>query len=69
MGWNGGGDRVAKRSARVHPDSLGNLFDLNTLRARATEVSSDPQMSESDRKVISEFLDAWARADSKDDSD
>jgi predicted KAP-like P-loop ATPase len=69
MGWNGGGDRVAKRSARVHPDSLANLFDLDTLRARATEVSNDPQTSESDRKVISEFLDAWARADSKDDND
>lgn len=69
MGWNGGGDRVAKRSAKVHPDSFGNLFDLNALRGRATEVSNDPQTSESDRKMVAEFLSAWARADNKDDND
>jgi predicted KAP-like P-loop ATPase len=69
MGWNGGGDRVAKRSARVHTDSLSNLFDLNALRARATEVGNDPQTPEADRKTVLEFLGAWERAENGDDSD
>lgn len=66
MGWNGGGDRVAKRSARVNPESLRDLFDLNMLRTRAIEVRDCSQTTDANRKVIAEFLDAWERAESKD---
>lgn len=69
MGWNGGGDRVAKRSARVHPDSMKDLFDLDLLRARAIKVRDDQRTPETERKEICEFLDAWERADVKDYDD
>ncbi len=65
MGWDGDGDRVAKRSARVNPAQLSNFFDLTVLRMRAQEVHDDPQTPETERKTLSEFLVAWAKADSK----
>lgn len=69
LGGVGGGDRVAKRSANVHPASLNDLVDLPTLRMRATEVRDHPQTTEADRQTLSEFLDAWARADRKGEKD
>ncbi len=67
MGWNGGGDRVAKRTAKVNPEAFSVLFDLNALRAHAIEVSVSLQTSEADRIVILEFLSAWTKADNEDD--
>ncbi|NJM50734.1 MAG: hypothetical protein HC843_07535 [Sphingomonadales bacterium] len=47
----------------------GSPFDLDMLHTRTAEVSNDLQTADSDRKVISEFLDAWANADNREDRD
>jgi predicted KAP-like P-loop ATPase len=67
MGMFGQGDLVAKRTARVSLESLRQFFEVEELRARVQEILDSREISENQRATLGEFLEAWDRADKKED--
>lgn len=67
-GFDGMGDRVARSSPRVHPESLAKLLDADRLRARVLELLASQELEASDRVALDQFIKGWD-ADRRDRND
>lgn len=63
MGFDGLGDRVAKRSTRASVESIETIMDRERFRARVEALAASIVLDEPDKKIVAEFLDAWKRRD------
>lgn len=62
MGMAGLGDAVATRNIQANVDSLDQILDKATLRARVEEVAGKG-LTGDQGSAVSEFLEAWRRRD------
>lgn len=62
-GFGGLGDLVAKRSDRVHVDTLDTLMDRDAFRSRLEQLNAEQRLDKADAEAISRFLKAWDNRD------
>ena len=58
MGWNGMGDRVARRTIRVHEEPFREIVDVTVLDRRAEELIARPDLDEADRSILETYRNA-----------
>jgi predicted KAP-like P-loop ATPase len=62
MGWDGGGDLVARRTIHVNTQIYRDILDVERMDSRVGELIATPTTSDDDRAVLVRYRDAPRRA-------